>query len=142
MKKLFQLPILALLFPLPLFSPKKFTLSLTINNIQSNGDIFIGLYDSSKKFGQIGSTFRTIKKTPVSSLLKVSWEDLPKNNYAIALFQDVNKNGKLDKNILGKPIEPYAFSNNVKPFLSAPSFDKCSFVLNANQEIEITLIQP
>jgi uncharacterized protein (DUF2141 family) len=33
----------------------------------------------------------------------------------------------MDFNFLGMPTEGYAFSNDIRPFLSAPSFDSCAF---------------
>jgi uncharacterized protein (DUF2141 family) len=33
--------------------------------------------------------------------------------YAIAVFHDTNGNGKLDRNVIGLPQEPYGFSNDV-----------------------------
>jgi uncharacterized protein (DUF2141 family) len=47
--------------------------------------------------------------------------------YAIKMFQDINRNGKFDTDLLGLPLEPYGFSNNVVPFLSEPGFDATRF---------------
>lgn len=54
---------------------------------------------------------------------------LAPGEWAVALTQDTNNNDKLDKNMLGIPTEPYAFSNNVRPHLSAPSFEECKFTV-------------
>ena len=53
--------------------------------------------------------------------------DLPLGEWAVALTQDVNNNNKLDKNFVGIPTEPYAFSNNVRPALRPPNFEECKF---------------
>ena len=37
---------------------------------------------------------------------------VPPGAYAVAAFHDENGNGKLDRNLLGLPTEPYAFSND------------------------------
>lgn len=42
--------------------------------------------------------------------------------YAVVAYHDANNNRDLDVGLLG-PREGYAFSNNVRPVLSAPSFD-------------------
>ena len=47
--------------------------------------------------------------------------------YAIKMFQDINRNGKFDTDLLGFPLEPYGFSNNAQPFLSEPGFDETRF---------------
>ncbi|WP_022821845.1 DUF2141 domain-containing protein [Hymenobacter norwichensis] len=55
---------------------------------------------------------------------------LPNGEWAVAITQDINNNDKLDKNFVGIPTEPYAFSNNVRPTLAAPDFNECKFVVN------------
>lgn len=63
---------------------------------------------------------------------------LPAGEWAVALLQDTNSNGKTDRNALGIPNEPYAFSNNVRPRLSAPKFEDCKFrVTGQGQTITI-----
>jgi len=61
--------------------------------------------------------------------------DLAKGEWAVALTQDVNNNDKLDKNMLGIPTEPYAFSNNVRPKFSAPKFEECKFMADADGKV-------
>jgi uncharacterized protein (DUF2141 family) len=56
--------------------------------------------------------------------------DLPKGEWAVAITQDMNNNDKIDKNFLGIPTEPYAFSNNIRPTVAAPGFDECKFVVD------------
>lgn len=62
--------------------------------------------------------------------------DLDYGDYAIAVYQDVNNNGKLDTGgLLGMPQEPYCFSNNFRPMarLRAPRFSDCRFTYSATQ---------
>jgi uncharacterized protein (DUF2141 family) len=42
--------------------------------------------------------------------------------YAIAVFHDLNGNGKLDRNFIGLPQEPYGFSNDTDR-RGIPSFE-------------------
>jgi len=56
--------------------------------------------------------------------------NLPNGEWAVAITQDTNNNDKLDKNFIGIPTEPYAFSNNVRPTLAAPDFNECKFLVN------------
>ena len=56
--------------------------------------------------------------------------DLPKGEWAVAITQDLNNNDKVDKNFLGIPTEPYAFSNNVRPTIAAPDFNECKFMVD------------
>ena len=65
--------------------------------------------------------------------------DLPEGMYAIALFIDVNKNLKIDKNFLGIPKEQFGFSNNAMGRLSAPSFEQVMFQVSGNTVQNINL---
>ena len=48
--------------------------------------------------------------------------------YAIAVVHDANGNGKLDRNLLGMPIEGVGASNNPTSRFGPPPFAKASFV--------------
>lgn len=66
--------------------------------------------------------------------------ELSHGEWAVALTQDINNNDKLDKNFLGIPTEPFAFSNNVRPTLAPPNFDECKFkVSGPGQVVSIAL---
>ena len=56
--------------------------------------------------------------------------ELPKGEWAVAITQDLNNNDKVDKNFLGIPTEPYAFSNNIRPTVAAPDFNECKFMVD------------
>jgi uncharacterized protein (DUF2141 family) len=46
---------------------------------------------------------------------------------AIGFQHDENKNGKLDTNVVGMPIEDYCASRDARGTFSAPSFDDAKF---------------
>ena len=56
--------------------------------------------------------------------------ELPQGEWAVAITQDMNNNNKVDKNFLGIPTEPYAFSNNIRPTVAAPDFNECKFTVS------------
>ena len=62
--------------------------------------------------------------------------------YALVMFQDANSNGNLDLGPFG-PREGYGFSNNVRPFLSAPSLASALFTVGpGDTRISIRLRSP
>ena len=63
---------------------------------------------------------------------------LPAGEYAVAVYQDLDSNNKLDRFLGLIPKEPYGFSNNVAKFGPA-SFEKAAFTLNADKNITIRL---
>jgi uncharacterized protein (DUF2141 family) len=59
---------------------------------------------------------------------------------AVAAFQDLNRDGVLNKGAYGVPIEPYGFSNNARGPFGPPSFESASVRLPAqSQELQIIL---
>ena len=117
------------------------SLILQIEEVEENGTLYVSFCANSEEWTDNGAyNFELDASKGQSNQFKI--ETLPKGTYAIALFQDLNNNGKLDTNLLGIPKEPYAFSNNVKPVFSAPKFQQCSFEFTEeNQLISISLIK-
>jgi uncharacterized protein (DUF2141 family) len=60
--------------------------------------------------------------------------------YALAIFQDYDKNRVLKTNLVGYPTEPVGFSNNAKMILGPPSFDDARFQVNANQTTTLAVV--
>jgi uncharacterized protein (DUF2141 family) len=118
------------------------SLNVTINGLKKQGVVMVGLYNKSDNFGNPKNTFKIIKSNAASSDIQVKFSEIPNGEYAIAIFQDLNQNGKLEKNFIGKPTEPYAFSNNVKPVFSAPTFEDCKFRFSGSETIKINIIEP
>ena len=47
--------------------------------------------------------------------------------YAVSCYHDRNGNGKLDKNTIGIPVEPYGFSNDARGSFGPPKYKKARF---------------
>ena len=67
------------------------------------------------------------------------FDGLPPGEYAVAAFHDENGNGELDKGLFGIPKEGWATSKNVKPALSAPSFEESQVDLRAGEALRLLL---
>lgn len=66
---------------------------------------------------------------------------LPPGTYAVSVYEDLNRNHRLDHNLLGIPREPVGASNNPAPRMGPPRFDDCSFNINGKtQDITISLV--
>jgi uncharacterized protein (DUF2141 family) len=73
----------------------------------------------------------------------VIFGNLEPGRYAAIAFHDENRNGKLDKNFLGVPAEPYGFSNSARGFLGPPTFRDAAVVLgDRDSAIRIALTLP
>jgi len=109
---------------------KTYNLTIEIKNIPTlKGNLFVGLFKPKSEFPIFGKQYIG-KVIPISAkTMTYVFKDLPEGEYAFAIYHDENKNGKLDKNMLGVPTENYGFSNNARKTFSAPSFEEASFEL-------------
>lgn len=134
MKVLLFLPLLVGgWLPGPANGPLSATASVTVvvsGLVSTESVVKLNFYNDPKKFLKHGQqTFRLEVKPNGKNEISVPVE-LAKGEWAVALTQDTNNNGRLDKNMLGIPTEPFAFSNNVRPHFSAPNFEECKFTVD------------
>lgn len=81
------------------------------------------------------------KRVPISGdSVDVKFTGLAPGEYAIAVHHDANCNDKLDKNVLGVPLEGYGFSNNVKALTAPPKFKYAKFILDTSFSQTIKMI--
>jgi uncharacterized protein (DUF2141 family) len=110
----------------PVASPQKANLTVDVQNIRSQkGNVYIALFKPDSGFPE-GKPVDGKKADIQGSNAQITFSIEP-GEYAIAVFHDENGNGILDKRIFGMPKEPYGFSNNFRPRLSAPKFKDCQF---------------
>lgn len=83
---------------------------------------------------------RLAKAKITSGSARITFQDLPEGRYAVNIVHDENSNGKLDKGLF-LPKEGIGFSNYASIGLAnRPSFEKASFVLNADSSIAVKII--
>jgi uncharacterized protein (DUF2141 family) len=98
-----------------------------------SSQLLVAVFDSAEGFPKpeycrMTTTVPTEKDTVKFSLL------LPDHQTtAIAVFQDLNGDGRLTKSNFGLPIEPYGFSNNARSSFGPPSFSKAGFLVSELQ---------
>jgi len=117
------------------------TLTVKVTAIESQrGVIEIALYKDPNKFAKVGQTYRIVRIKPDGNTLNHEFKDLEEGTYAVCLFHDENNNKTCDKNFFGIPTEAYAFSNNIRPRFSVPSFEECSTKLDKNKTLTIKMV--
>lgn len=118
-----------------------FDLTVNVTGLENNdGVLQFGLYNNADQFPNVGETFKMIRVKTKGASRKYTFKGLPKGSYAVAIYQDENNNDNCDKNFIGVPKEPYAFSNDIRPKLSAPSFDDCMLNLDRDKTVSIKLV--
>ena len=108
---------------------------------QKTGKLIVKITGIRNAEGNIRVAVRTDENTiaaaqiaeidPKSLTAEAVFENLPVGDYGIALFQDDNKNEKLDFSEYGMPLEGYGHSNNPSKRQGPPDFNETKFIFAA-----------
>jgi uncharacterized protein (DUF2141 family) len=132
--------LLFLTFILLFSGVKTHKLSIHISGISKiKGSLFIAVFRATDDFPVFGKQFKGIIKEVEGKSQNYNFDNLPEGEYALAIYQDENRNKILDKNLLGIPTEIYGFSNNARRSFSAPSFQEAKFKLNKDLQQTVFL---
>ena len=132
--------LLFLTFILLFSGVKTHKLSIHISGISKiKGSLFIAIFRPTDDFPVFGKQFKGIVKEVEGISQNYTFDNLPEGEYALAIYQDENRNKILDKNLLGIPTEIYGFSNNARRTFSAPSFQEAKFKLNKDLQQTVFL---
>jgi uncharacterized protein (DUF2141 family) len=132
--------LLFLTFILLFSGVKTHTLSIHISGISKiKGSLFIAVFRATDDFPVFGKQYKGIVKEVEGKSQNYTFDNLPEGEYALAIYQDANRNKILDKNLLGIPTEIYGFSNNARRNFSAPSFQEAKFKLNKDLQQTVFL---
>jgi uncharacterized protein (DUF2141 family) len=102
--------------------------TVTVDQIQSaDGKVYVTLWGNAETWLDDQKSLQNIGEPAKVGAVTFTLHDVAPGRYAIATFHDENDNGEMDFNFIGYPEEGYAFSRDVRPFLSAPSFESCAF---------------
>ena len=106
------------------------SLEMEINNLQSNnGPLYIRILDENENPVIVGTS------TVINYSARISFDSISPGKYAIQFFHDENENQKMDFSLIGIPKEKFGSSNNVKPILGPPKFEKMLFSLTENKKV-------
>lgn len=116
----------------------KNNIKITINNVHSSkGTLQVGLYNSAASF--LGKTYRGISIKAKKGKVQVIFKNIPKGEYAVSLYHDVDNNKELNT-IFGIPTEPYGTSNNAKGNFGPPKWEDAKFMVTQKETLQsITL---
>jgi uncharacterized protein (DUF2141 family) len=95
----------------------------------ARGTVMVAVFDSAGHF--LKQPLRTAAVAAQPGQVQLLINDLAPGDYAVSLFQDENGNGKLDKNLVGMPIEPYGFSNDAAGSNGPPGFEQARVQVGA-----------
>ena len=119
------------------------TLTVTILNFRNNrGQVSVALYNKEEAFPKSPDKAVKVIVAPIKDKKSiVVFESLPPGEYAISVFHDENKNGKMDSNFFGIPKEGVGASNNARGHLGPPHFKDAKFIFTGNvQSVTINMV--
>ena len=104
----------------------------------AGGHVRVTVYDGAASFleAAAGKHEATVNDEGIAL---ISLEDLKPGEYAFVAYYDENGDGKLNRNVVGKPKEPYIFSNDVRPKLRKPTFDEAKVAVAPGEVVVLTL---
>lgn len=106
------------------------SLEMEINNLESNkGPIYIRILDENENPVIVGTS------PVINYSSEISFDSISAGKYAIQFFHDENENQKMDFNLIGIPKEKFGSSNDVKPILGPPKFEKMLFEIYEDKKI-------
>jgi uncharacterized protein (DUF2141 family) len=142
MKKLISVLFLLLFFNYS-YGQESYYLTVKVNDLRnSTGVVVFALYnkDGSIPDEKLKKYYKKEIVPIVKNLATVTFNNLPKGNYAVVILHDENNNSKIDKKFIF-PTEGVGFSNFQTINLSnRPSFSKASFLINENLIKNIKII--
>lgn len=122
-------------------SDSNYNLQVNVSAISNNkGLVEFALYKNPAVFTEAGKTHRLARVDAQKGSVTYTFKDLEPGKYALVVYHDENHNKICDKNFFGIPTEAYAFSNNVRPKLSVPSFEDCAIKLQQDRSIQIKMV--
>lgn len=128
---------------IPLASLASNPVEITISGIQEKeGNILIAIFDEEEVWLDIPEAILLLDK-PASEakdgkLVFQTDKSLPKN-VSITAYQDINEDNKLNKNFLGKPTEPYGFTNNIRHSTRSASFEEANITIPEDSKVKIEI---
>lgn len=103
------------------------------------GTVVVAVYDKPADFPVPAKRLAAQVVEAQGDAVEVVFQGLAQGRYAVVAYQDENRNGRLDKNFLGLPTEPYGFSNDARGSLGPPSFDAAAVDSAGNKPVVINL---
>jgi uncharacterized protein (DUF2141 family) len=118
-----------LLMPLAFADTPQTTVRAEFSDVRNaQGAVACLLFNTDEGFPEAVDKAYRVVRAPISEGRAVcEFQKVTAGTYAVMAMHDENGNGKMDKNLLGIPIEGYTASNNVRHALLPPSFQEASF---------------
>lgn len=120
-----------------------YDLKVVVKDLRNNtGVVQFSLYNKKGSIPdeELEKFYKNGKSNISNKTAEFTFRVLKGGTYAVNILHDENSNGKIDKGWI-LPIEGIGFSNFKSISLTnRPNFEKASFQLNSNKEVEVKII--
>ena len=123
------LPSAALAIPLDCSGATANKLSVNVTGVKaSSGQVTVTLYvNDAKRFLSKGGAYGIVRAAAKAGTTTVCVSIPSPGRYALAVYHDVDGDGRLDRNVIGLPAEPFALSNNPPAKMAMPKIGPSLF---------------
>ncbi len=104
----------------------------------AGGHVRVAVYDDEANFLE-NAKAKLDASVNHDGVALVTLDDIKPGDYAFVAYYDENGDGKLNRNAIGKPKEPFIFSNNVRPKLRKPTFSETKVAVAPGEVVVLTL---
>jgi uncharacterized protein (DUF2141 family) len=120
-----------------------YTLTLYVDGVDAKGgNVGVLVFNSPNGWAEDRTVaLKDITVPAQQGTTKVVIPGLAAGEYAIAVVHDVNKNHKLDRNMIGQPKEQWGLSNDPHAVIKTPSYKSCTFAVRGDQDLHIKMQQ-
>ncbi|GIK48586.1 MAG: DUF2141 domain-containing protein [Hyphomonadaceae bacterium] len=113
------------------------TLDVRVDNVTPNGGaVRVAVYDESRWLGEPVAGLQA-DADGESVILRFSIPTA--GRFGVAAYQDSNGDGRLNRNSVGMPTEPFAFSNDADARFGPPRFSDAALDISTAARTTITL---
>lgn len=112
-------------------------LVVRVDNVQAgSGPVRVAMFSSANWLGSTATDAEEIDAS--SGTVRLNLTAPAPGRYGFAIYQDTNRDGRLNRNIVGLPTEPVAFSNNAVIRFGPPSFQDAAVDISNNSETVVS----
>jgi uncharacterized protein (DUF2141 family) len=113
------------------------TIDVRVDNVRPDqGMVRVAMYDEGAWLGEPVAA-EQIASSGASVTLRL--QAPTSGRYGLAAYQDVNNDGRLNRNLIGMPSEPMAFSNDAAMNFGPPRFADAALDVGAASQAVLTL---
>ncbi|MDF9797264.1 uncharacterized protein (DUF2141 family) [Catalinimonas alkaloidigena] len=107
------------------------SVNITVEGLKNDvGKVRVAIFNDEATFPKKKPFKAQLKAAHASGTVKLSFDNVPYGEYAIAVYHDENENEELDTNFMGIPKEAYGFSNEHRPKFSGPDYAAAKVKIN------------